>query len=120
MEQTENKDKIFQKMNEIAERVIKHYKSDFTDYDINTYGRMYENTPFIWIVRKCGTYIVGLASKMSDCTQKAQEETREFATCIIEHYTGSGRSEDNHFFLIYKGKSIKEIDGNTALKMVKE
>ena len=120
MENAENNDKIFQKMTEIADRVIKHYKSDFTDYDINTYGRMYENTPFIWIVRKCGTYIVGLASKMSDCTQKAQEETREFATCVIEHYTGSGRSEDNHFFLIYKGKSIKEIDGNTALKMVRE
>lgn len=114
------KDTVFQKMTEIADRIVKHYKTDFTDYDINTYGRMYENTAFIWVVRTCGTYIVGLASKMTDCPKEAQENTRAFAISIIEHYTGCGKSENNHFFLVCKAKSIEEIDGLTALKMVKE
>lgn len=112
------KDKILLKMTEIVGQIIRHYKTDFTEHDLITYGRMYENTPFIWVVRKCGTYITGIPCLYNGNDEEIKNNMTRFSRAIISHYVYEGSDKDNHFFLVYKGKSIKEIKGRKALELM--
>jgi len=64
----------------IAERVIKHYKTDFDYHDCrNLYNLKPEK--FIWIVRECGTWLITNKNDFNDCLiedqQKQKSEYRE-------------------------------------------
>lgn len=118
-------DEIFQKMKVIADTSIQHYKTDFTEYDVKTYGRMYPGTHFLWCVRPCGTYIVGIPKtikakipldtidwfnqKEFKDFQEYLNDIRETAKAVIETF------HDQHYYYIVKGQSIKEITKTQAL-----
>ena len=108
---------------------IQHYKTDFTEYDTLTYGRMYEGTHFLWCVRPCGTYIVGIAKTIKYKTplnnikwfeqedflnfKKYLSDVRENAKAVVEGF------HDQHYYYVVKGQSIKEITKAQALKEIK-
>jgi hypothetical protein len=124
-------DKVFQKMKSIADVSIQHYKTDFTEYDVLTYGRMYDGTHFLWCVRPCGTYIVGIAKTIEpkmdrdkknwlvyqhgtshDDFKEYLKVVRETARVIVDGF------HDQHFYYVVKGQSIKEITKTQALKEI--
>lgn len=53
---------IIEQMQKIAQRYIKHYLSDFTDYDVPAMQRIMQESkqtkPLIWIVRPCGSWLL--------------------------------------------------------------
>lgn len=113
-------DTVFNKMSKIADKVIKHYKTDFTQYDVLTYGRMYENTTFIWIVRKCGTYICGIAKDCITVSEERKNDIRENAKILVNHYMNEGYDKTVRFYHVSKNRFIKKINADTALKLVSQ
>ena len=53
---------IIEQMQKIAEKYIKHYMSDFTNYDVPAMQRIVQESnrikPVIWIVRPCGSWLL--------------------------------------------------------------
>ena len=53
---------IIEQMQKIAEKYIKHYLSDFTNYDVPAMHRIMQESeqknPLIWIVRPCGSWLL--------------------------------------------------------------
>ena len=53
---------IIEQMQKIAEKYIKHYMSDFTNYDVPAMHRIMQESeqknPLIWIVRPCGSWLL--------------------------------------------------------------
>ena len=121
-------DKVFQKMQRIADRSIQHYKTDFTEYDTRTYGRMYDGTHFLWCVRPCGTYICGIPKTIKSKTpldtinwfnqkefedfQEYLNDVRETSKAIVEAF------HDQKYYYVVKGESIREISKEQALKEI--
>lgn len=121
-------DDVFEKMKVIADTSIQHYKTDFTEYDVRTYGRMYPGTHFLWCVRPCGTYIVGIPKTIKSKTpldtidwfnqkefkdfQDYLNDVRETAKAVVNGF------HDQHFYYVVKGQSIKEINKAQALKEI--
>lgn len=111
-------DKILKQMTEIAENYIELYKSDFTDFDVINYGRMYDKTPFIWIVRQYGTYLVGIASKIKDREEDYIEEVKNYSVSVTSYYAKERKCKKNRFFYIEKNHLIKELSPKEALDLV--
>jgi hypothetical protein len=124
-------DDIFEKMKVIADTSIQHYKTDFTEYDVRTYGRMYPGTHFLWCVRPCGTYIVGIPKTIKpkmDCNNKnwlvyqngkERDDFQEYIKIVKENANAIVNGFHNqHFYYVVKGQSIKEITKAQALKEI--
>ncbi len=111
-------DKILKQMTEIAENYIEFYKSDFTDFDVINYGRMYDKTPFIWIVRQYGTYLVGIASKIKDREEDYIEEVKNYSVSVTSYYAKEKKCKKNRFFYIEKNHLMKELSPKEALDLV--
>ena len=130
-------DKVYAKMSKIADEIIQHYKSDFTHWDTESYGRMYEGTKFIWLVCEYGTYILGIPSfvrsqlKLNDfdkvdprLLRPGDEMTlseyldyiRDFSRAALENY----HADDAKYFIVTKGESIIPLERQKALQIVKE
>lgn len=130
-------DKVLSEMAKIADEVIEHYKTDFTHWDTESYGRMYEGTKFIWLVCKYGTYILGIPSfvrsqlKLNDFDKidpkflrhgyemtlsEYLDYIQDFSRAALEHY----HTDDAMYFMVVKGENIKPITREKALKIVME
>lgn len=130
-------DKVYAEMAKIADEVIQHYKTDFTHWDTESYGRMYEGTKFIWLARECGSYILAIPSYLknqfkigdndlidSRLVKPGHEMTlaeylnyhRDWDETIINHYGG----ERSKYFLVTKGESIVPLEREKALQIVRE
>ncbi len=48
---------LVEAMERRARREVKHYFSDFTDYDVPNVESMETGTSWIWITRECGTHL---------------------------------------------------------------
>ena len=48
---------LIDSMERIARRTVKHYFSDFTEYDAPAVAAMETGTSWIWLVRECGTHL---------------------------------------------------------------
>lgn len=48
---------LLEAMERAARREVKHYFSDFTDYDVPNVATMETGTSWIWITRECGTHL---------------------------------------------------------------
>ena len=131
------KDRVFSRMTSIADKTIKHYKTDFTVYDTQAYGRMYEGTKFIWQVCEYGTYILGIPAYIkkqlgikdfekvdSRLLKPGYEMTlseylgqiRGFSESVINYY----QADNSEYFLVTKNKEIKRITAEKALKIVRK
>ena len=110
-------DDVFIKMTQIADKTIKHYKTDFTEHDIITYGRMYEGTEFIWTVRKTGSYICGIPSAIMRKDEQYIKDVKDFSTTVIEHYKNV-YGDKVLYFHVSKGKFIRKISAEKALEKV--
>lgn len=55
-----NTAEIINKMSRLVNRTVKHYKTDFTDYDIKTIEKAESEkaASFLWILRECGTFLL--------------------------------------------------------------
>lgn len=130
-------DKVLSEMAKIADEVIKAYKTDFTNWDVQSYGRMYEGTKFIWLAREHGTYILGIPSEIRKKFNLNDEEKvdprlvkpgyemtvkeyvdyiKGWGETIVNHYGG----ENARYFMVVKGESIKPITREKALEIVME
>ena len=61
-----NKTELIEKMSRLVNRTVKHYKTDFTDYDLKTIDKIAaspDSVKCLWIIRKCGTHIVYIDKK---------------------------------------------------------
>lgn len=57
------KQELLQKMTNLVNKTVKHYKEDFTVYDVKHLDEIEaegKNAAFMWIIRECGTHIIGL------------------------------------------------------------
>lgn len=54
----ENRQALVSHMEKIAKREVKHYFTDFTDYDVKDVLSAEVNTSFIWMLRESGTYFM--------------------------------------------------------------
>ena len=53
----ENKAALLEAMERAARRKVKHYFSDFTEYDVNTISGAERGSAFVWLLRNSGTYL---------------------------------------------------------------
>ncbi len=54
----ESREKLLESMERIAKRTVKHYFSDFTDYDVKTVKEAETGKSYIWLLRETGTYLL--------------------------------------------------------------
>lgn len=54
----ENREKLLESMERIAKRTVKHYFSDFTDYDVKTVREAETGKSYVWLLRETGTYLL--------------------------------------------------------------
>ena len=131
-------DKVFLKMSEIVDKFVQNYKTDFTVHDTQTYGRMYDGTQFIWIVRPSGTWVCGIPSVIKKSWNVQGWETVDprlvkpnFTNMTFGEYLKEieSYSKDivsaydepkNRFYLVTKGKDIKQISKQQALEIIKD
>lgn len=53
----ETREALLASMERIARRTVKHYFSDYTEYDAPAVAAMEAGTSWIWLVRECGTHL---------------------------------------------------------------
>ena len=130
-------DKVYAEMTKIADEIIQHYKTDFTHWDTESYGRMYEGTKFIWLVCEYGTYILGIPSfvrsqlKLNNFDKvdpkflrpgyemtlsEYLDYIRDFSKAALEHY----HADDASYFLVTKGEIIIPLERQKALNLVQK
>lgn len=54
----ESRAAMVEHMERIARRIVKHFFSDFTEYDVKTVQEAEKNSSYIWILRNSGTYLL--------------------------------------------------------------
>lgn len=89
-------------MERAARREVKHYFSDFTDYDAPNVGTMEAGTSWIWITRECGTHLFKADSFDSiravlECWSPAKVTARHLvigpAACTLQKIDAAGLLE---------------------------
>ena len=53
-----NRESLLENMERIAKRTVKHYFSDFTEYDVKTVKQAETGKSYIWLLRETGTYLL--------------------------------------------------------------
>lgn len=54
----ENRESLLESMERIAKRTVKHYFSDFTEYDVKTVKEAETGKSYVWLLRETGTYLL--------------------------------------------------------------
>lgn len=93
-----NKKELLSKMENIVKRYVKHYKSDFYDYDLDTLKSENEKK-YIWIVRECGTFLL-------DINRLKDSEKENSARIIYNYYLDNNR----YYKVDLKKGSIKKYN----------
>jgi hypothetical protein len=112
-------DEIFDKMSRIANRYVKAWITDFTHYDAPKYANSMNGTEFIWIVRPCGTHFFNVPKQFQmifgPMTDEDKEKEKGFIRDTVNYYN----EDDNRFYHIIKGKSIKKVSKQFCLRLLK-
>lgn len=102
---------MLKKMENIVKKYVKHFKSDFYDYDVLTIGRCYPNQVLIWIVRNCGTYLVANCKHLKE----RSEESQAVSMAIFEYYEND---PEIRFYEVITGKSVIKISNKKAREIL--
>lgn len=117
---------IIEKMQTIANRKVKHYKSDFEIDKNYIYAKDYNN--YIWIVRSCGTYLLPLDEILGNNKDVIQlynycydENKREAVSHEFDFKTGqfiTKKHPKKHtfYFIDIKNNVVKEIRKDKTIK----
>lgn len=113
-------DEVLAKMTRIANRYIKAWKTDFTNYDIDKYNKSMNGTEFIWIVRPCGTHFLNIPKQFQmlfgpmseDDFNKEQSHVHK----VVDYY----KDGKNRFYHVVKGKLVKKVSRDYCLALCKE
>lgn len=54
----ENREKLLDSMERIAKKTVKHYFSDFTEYDVKTVKEAETGKSYVWLLWETGTYML--------------------------------------------------------------
>jgi hypothetical protein len=111
-------DLIFKRMTNVVNRYVKHWKTDFTEYDIGEYDKSMNGTEFIWIVRPCGTHLLHTPNQLQMIYGPLTDDemTREVSHIhdVVSYYNES----KNRFYHIIKGQSIKKVPKQFCLDLI--
>lgn len=97
---------IIKKMENIIKRRVKHYRSDFYDYDkpaMESCGNKYN---FLWIVRECGTWLLDFDDAKTDGSN---------ASIVLNYYAPDQPDNDNAVLYKICNGSFKKVDYNKTL-----
>jgi len=53
-----NREKLLESMERIAKKTVKHYFSDFTEYDVKTVREAETGKSYVWLLWETGTYML--------------------------------------------------------------
>ena len=128
---------VLDQMAEIVAKYVKHYQTDFTDYDVDTYKKADDGAQFVWLVRTCGTYfhllpkqlnekpvyekeVLELYPRLKDQTLESFRKERSESIKFELDYFQKNKSPrfDVHYFLVTKGVGVEKISYKKALEAV--
>ena len=93
------KKELLNKMENIVKRYVKHYKSDFYDYDLHELKKENEKK-YVWIVRESGTFLLDIGKL------KNPEKENDGTRIIYNYYL-----DDNRYYKVdLKKGSIKKYN----------
>ncbi len=118
-----HKEKILQVLTPIADKVIKHYKTDFTTHDMKMFNSDFVGH-FIWAARESGTHLFFVPMNDEDLRnvyaneiepylfgqKRPQDIYKDTATCF-DNVESLRESKDMYF---YNGTTIKKIEPSKA------
>ncbi len=111
-------DLVFKRMTNVANRYVKHWKTDFTKHDVGKYNKSMNGTEFVWIVRPCGTHLLNTPNQfqMLYGPLTDDEMTREvsYVHDVVDYYN----EPKNRFYHIIKGQSIKKVSKQFCLDLI--
>ncbi len=78
---------LIKHMERIVKRDVKHYQSDFYDYDVDTIKRNKEPERrffYMWVVRDCGTHLLPIGGADADTVKKGCDYLDAVRDCFAE------------------------------------
>lgn len=128
---------VLDQMAEIVAKYVKHYQTDFTDYDVDTYRKADDGAQFVWLVRTCGTYFhllpkqlkekpvyeketLAIFPRLKDQTLESFRKERSESIKYELAYFQKNKSPsfDVHYFLVTKGVGVEKISYSKAIEAV--
>ena len=97
--------KIIEKMAEIVEKRIKHYKDDFYKYDIESLNSG-ESSVYVWAVRSCGTWLMTAENLKNGNSKEMYESLYNSNVSALQR----GDKRIHKFFIVdIKNQTVKEV-----------
>lgn len=103
-----SKTQLLQAMERRVKRYVKHYQTDFYDYDVKQIDTLQEKNTNVFITRECGTYLITIPSSTF-------MDGINFLKCILGQYN----PESLHCYFIDK-KSDKYSLENVSVSSLHE
>ena len=114
---TNTRVELLKEMQEIVDKNVKHFKSDFM-YDIDFIYALHDKK-IIWITRNCGTNIVRLFPDEKNTTARSAKEIVQNSKDILKYYLEVDNKGNKFFLIDLENNTIENIGRAAAADYLK-